>query len=203
MDTDDEGNETDEYDVEPYPAQRKFDTFRKMVETYTETIRQDLFVLVDPFDLTSFQICYHANDHCYVSVQLHTTGESIDIRPCHSLHVLTRDVSTEESRAQAYECICKMMPECLSTLYDRMNSSGYFMLWPGDYVGSAWRQEMSIRPRQNSRESCLVIWYGPFLDKIRVSYVNGYTHVSATNVYDSSEIYGIIMFIVEEFSREE
>ena len=204
VDTSDEGNDTDEYDdVEPSLAQRKFDTFRKMVQTNTETIRPDLFVLVDPYDLTSFQISYHANEHCYVSVQLHTTGESIDICPCDNSHVSTRDVSTKESRALAYECICKMMPECLSTLYNKLHKGGYFVLWPGYYVGSALHQEMSIKPKQNSTDWCLIIWSGPLLDKIQVSYVNDSTHVSATNVYDSSEIYGIIMFIVEEFSREQ
>lgn len=195
--------DTDEYDVEPEPARQKFDIFRKMMEECTETRRKYLYVVLDPISPVSFSIHYKVNHNCSVKVILTPNGESIDIYPCQNPQVLNRNISTQESRLQAYECICKMMPKCLSILYSEMRKRGFVVNWPGNYMQTTLNQGIIIKLKENSTDQCFVIWSGPSFDKLHVSYVDASNTILDTRVFDSSASSAIILCIVRWLSQEQ
>jgi len=193
--------DTDEYEVEPEPARQNFDTFRKMMEECTEKRRK--YLRSHPNSAVSFSIYYNVNHNCSVRVILTPNGESIEIHPCQNTRVLTRNISTQESRLQAYECICKLMPECLSILYSEMRNKGFVVGWPGNYMQITLNQGIIIKLKENSTDQCFVIWSGPSFDKLHVSFVDASNTIIDTRVFDSYAYSAIIQCIVKWITKEE
>ena len=196
--------DTDEYEYETDTtvAQEAFVAFRKMVEDYTTRRRRYLYIVPDAYSPVAFRVHYSVNRNCRVLVCLNSTdGARIDISPCPGGGFFTQDISTEEKREQAFECICKLMPKCLSSICWEMQNSGFTVSWPGNYIDTVSSQEMSIRHNQR-RDWISIFWLGPVADRLEISYMYSDREIDKKS-FNSSQTSAVILAITKWFTREQ